>query len=510
MLIIFWIITPLQPAIFNTGVVTRKFAIEVQDSATFVPLESQITKMNTKILQRAYDMVWLNQSPAPFTTPNFASLPFQPSTFNKNPLLSETWEATTRAYTTNITCKDASPIYKKDCGYSFDNGEGCTWCSGLPSLTRGKEKYLLMYIGWDSDAHVSYSFGNPNCTREAVNNYLAVFATAAAILPDETYGDMQALFCKPTYHVNELSITVNATTGSVLKLAPQSKMLEQPVNEIFNTTLFEYIMGAGVNPETTPITTQRTGDYPDIAHRIEQYPRVEELLIKWPLTNMAGYAAGIHQGPFEELSEPNNLRQLFEKTHQLLFSAALSVLTVQESANMNTFSRQGIRTDEPAAIILVRTISIVVEIAFGLVALLTTLFWLLSVHRVSNMRFDPASVGNIMAMVPSDNSLSNTLNDNGTTSTSDFGQALRRKRYRLRAIPDSVPRIEPIAVPRMLTLNSASSNISNGDYIEMSTVRPLEHRIFFGVLFSGVILIASAALIFLDQWSKKHDGTSKA
>lgn len=131
MLVIFWVITPLQPAIFNTGIVKRTFVGKISDVGSLVPLPSQLRLMNSNILNRAYGMSWLEQQPPPFTTTEFATLPFRP-TNSSTSLPSATWENTVHAYSTNLTCKSIPAVYNETTGYIFDNEEGCTSSFGIP------------------------------------------------------------------------------------------------------------------------------------------------------------------------------------------------------------------------------------------------------------------------------------------------------------------------------------------------------------------------------------------
>lgn len=367
-----------------------------------------------------------------------------------------------------------------------------------------------MYIGWHSDAHVSYSFGNPKCNERFSNQYLVIYANGETKISPQTYGDFQLMFCTPTYTVREMVVTVNATTGAILTHRATGNIINQPVDEKFNTTLFEYIMSAGVNPHLGQTRSLvRDADYPDIQDRIEQYPRVAEMGLIWPLTNMVGFAAGLNKLPVRDLGDPEILRLLFQKTHQVLFTAAFSLLTSQNVTSDSMPVRGGLITDSPAAIVLVRPIAIIVEVAFAVVALLVAAFWLTNSRRKSNLSSDPASIAKIMSLVPGENSLTTSLRDSGNTTTANLGQAMYRRKYRLIASSGGVPQIVQSNGPRLLTLSpSASQKSLVPEDREIITVRPLEHRTSFGLLFASVVLAAGAALVYLFQYSNLNNGGS--
>lgn len=523
MLIIFWIITPLQPAIFNTGTVTRTFTMDMVQTGSLIPLATQFGKMNTNLLNRAYGISWLSQAPAPYTTREFATLPFRPVNTSRTALPSEVWETTTEAYTTNITCKSIEPVYipNEGMGYQFNNGEGCRSAFAIPGLSDipsdpndyyPPQKYLLMYIGWDSDAHVSYSFGNPNCTEEFRNQYLAIFGTGRIpSLGSGQYEDIQIMFCTPSYTIQEMAVTVNASTGAVLHHRPTGKVSTRPMSDVFNTTLFEYIMGAGVNPAVTAGTKpgERTGDFPDVAFRVEQYPRVVDMGLKWPLTNMVGFAAGLNTGPLDDLHDPEKLQALFQKTHQVLFTSAFSSLTTAMDPAQISTTLPGTMSDRPAAIVLVRSIAIIVEVAFAVIAILAGAFWLTTSRRISNMKVDPASISEVMALIPGGNTLSEDIYDDGKVTAVPFEHVIEHKFYRLRLgrrLPSTIEPVQSRHGP--LLSHSDTKSFKSGEFTVISAVRPIEHRIWFGVSFGGVIFIAAGALIFLQKWSSMNDGKS--
>lgn len=132
-LLTFWLLTPLQPAIFNTGTVIRKVPVQMATTARLANVTEQVTGMAGNVLNTAYGITWLNQTLPPYTTREYATLPFRPMTMAKEALESETWTAVTNVYRTNLTCKAANMTFRQaDAGpvrpkgqRMFDNGEGC-------------------------------------------------------------------------------------------------------------------------------------------------------------------------------------------------------------------------------------------------------------------------------------------------------------------------------------------------------------------------------------------------
>lgn len=125
MLIVFWVITPLQSAIFNTGTVTRTIKMNMMTTSQPLPLGLQATALNASFLNTAYGISWLNQSLPPFSTRQHTALPFQLYPAHQLSSHSETWTATTDAFSTSLSCSPAN-VTLTPLGYSFSNGKGCT------------------------------------------------------------------------------------------------------------------------------------------------------------------------------------------------------------------------------------------------------------------------------------------------------------------------------------------------------------------------------------------------
>jgi hypothetical protein len=153
--------------------------------------------------------------------------------------------------------------------------------------------------------------------------------------------------------------------------------------------------------------------------------------------------------------------------------------------------------------LLVRPIGIAIEVAFGIVALLAISLWYFSSRRSSHLIDDPASIAKIMAMIPINGNKLNFIRDDGSVSIGLLEKSIFQKRFWLSSPETSPPMIETKASRHAEAFPGHASNKSTVPFVP---VRPLEHRLYFGVLFSGVLLAASSALIFLQRWSADHNG----
>jgi len=368
-------------------------------------------------------------------------------------------------------------------------------------------------MGRDSDARVSHWFGGPNCTEEFSNNYLAVYATSKGWNStdplDRTMSEFHSFFCKPSYEIEQMSVTVKASNGAIIeaKSLPTPVFSSKNISDVFNTTLFEYLIGNGINPLIDSYVysgTKRATDLPNLL-TVEQYSRTKDIPIVWPLTNMAPFAMGLNNLPLEDLADPENLRRTFEKAHQLLFATAISTLSREYPNGQFSMITDGLKHDRPAAIVIVRTICIIVEVVLGIVALLALALYVVTKRRLSSLQYNPASIADLMSMIPPDASLAKDMQDDGTVTIAVLDEMLYGKAYRLRTGRNIPSTIQAVTESTSVTLVKPSKP----DRVVTEPFKPVrswEHRLVTGFSFTSFIGVALAALIFLHEWSTRHDG----
>lgn len=500
MLLVFWVITPLQSSIFNTGTITRSLSTDMATSAVLSAISSQQTNLNANFLNLAYSIAWLGQSVPPFTSANVASLPFEPISTPQSRPATETWSSSAEIYTTDLDCTPADFKYEAPNGYTFSNGRGCL----VPDIgLLATSEYLIYYIGYYDNAILDWSLQNPNCSDEHANNFLAIFTTRSSKLEDGSYGNLTALFCQPQYHVNEAYITVNASNGMMtttdlgpLKASPTS------FSDIFNTSHFEYLLGVGIQPDG------ERADFPDITV-LDQTAQLVSYNVTYPVTNMVGFAVALNPNSVADLAAPNLLQQAFARTHKLLFTTAVSTLT--KTLNTTAFEnvRQGIRRDTVSAVVMVRAISIVVEVALVLIIIMTASLWWISHRRSSHLVRDPASIAEVMSMV-SKNSTLQPLKYDESLTTETLSKSLESQSFLVEVVEVDGTQCVQLGSKELTTkapaMKTSNSPVHANTRSEVP-VRPVELRLRFGVVFVVVIILALSIIIFLDLWSKRLNGT---
>jgi len=284
-----------------------------------------------------------------------------------------------------------------------------------------------------------------------------------------------------------------------------SQNTTQPkLEDIFNITNFEYLLGTGVPP------TSQKGNFPDRAI-LQQQSQIKNYGITWPNSNMVGFAVGLSVEPIEEWSNPAILQRVFQRAHQLLFVSAFSTLSTT-TATLEDL-RPGSRKDSPGAIIFVRSISIAVEISLGIIIVFIACLFYYSHQRAIKLQFDPASIAHIMSMVHPSGELSHEMHDNGTLTSKELEGSLSTKTYTLECTEDGTNYIRPSQKAKKLTLSATSkcSSFENSSKeLRSSPVQPLELRLLSGLVFITILIAAIVAIIILYLWSLKNDGKCRS
>jgi hypothetical protein len=422
MMMVFWII-PASVRDLQHWDNNPFHVAEMGTSASLVPIDQQEDFLNAKFLNTAYGITWLNQRLPPFTGNDFAVLPFRPSQSHDEsmPSSTETWSTRADAFSTNLTCSPAKVLLESTgSSYTFDNGKGCS--VSQISFAETSEDFLLLYIGYLDNAQDDWALQNPDFPAEFSNLFLAIFAATTSLVQTGVYSNMTALFCETSYSSQNVYVNANALTNGIYQFSDASFVDQNApateLDDLFNTTNFEYILGAGVSP-----STGQRSNFEDIVI-LEQYPRVQNYNVAFPVTSMVGFAVGLSQSPVGEFTDPATLQQAFQKAHQVLFISAFSALsTPLPDANLMDL-RDGLIHDFPGAIILVRPIALAVEVAFGIIIVLTMSLWYFSNRRLSKLCTDPASIRDIMSLMETESNSQDMFGDDGKLTADALAERL--------------------------------------------------------------------------------------
>ncbi|KAF9881071.1 hypothetical protein CkaCkLH20_01221 [Colletotrichum karsti] len=502
MVIIFWLITPLQSAILGSGPVNVRREVIVSSSQATLPGSEQVYSMDQSILNEGYAITWLKQSLPPFTTSEYTLLPFAVESDTSQARLTN-WTGSTVKYWTELECWPAASFYNKP-DYDFLDGRGCN-ASEVPALNVNPvpgAPFKMQYFGYHPSDWADYWLSMA-CSKSTIHQFLAVWARY------ETEREVVGAFCETNYFKQQVNATVSASTkepveGSVVPTGPREKLLPTE----FNSSSFEHLLGAGVSP--VEISVQR--DLP-FNHLLEQHYQIGHFGLDWPSSPLVGFAIGLawkthNITTLDVFRNETLMGQAYNMTHQLLFSLAFRrMLNASEES-----TTPGTMEFEQYGIIVSRLYSAVVEGLLAVVGLFSVLLWWHGKRAPSRLSMDPASLGSLISICQNSSVLldkftgmgcftDEKLRDSfdGTMLYLSCGCQSRSGQTVIQVVDSRAEFVES----QRISLPDADSAYSMGHY---SPYKPLALRREVGAAVTLSMVGAVVALVYLKMVERRIDG----
>lgn len=486
MVAIFWALTPLTSAVFSTAAITHFSSGVATTTHALSPMAEQPGALTVGFMMTAYGSLWLDQDLPGYTTKDSALTPFVVNSSDHLLLSNKTWTSTTTMYTTTLACKPAI-ISTSNLGlsYEYSNGNGCVASAGFNTSS----EITAWYIGYYMNQFMDYALSKMGCSSENFSHtFLAFWGETSG-----NHSKSTALFCEPAYWATKVNATVSAENQTVTDIVT----LETPValpGSIFNTSNFELVIGTGAQ------MTSRRADIPDTQTGIFQTMRLLQLGIpaSTASSNMVGFAVGATQHELSDYTDANVLAASFEAAHKLLFALAMNSLF--SASNTTSDPREAIVSGSTSAIVVIRTLALLVESILGLVTVLT--FALLSIYwsRPSQLRQDPASLNDIMSMIEP-----RVYERKSAAEGSQLAKIVQGK-FQLCTTDcvdeDNVPAENSGRSSEQASIEPAQRYLDCGSQL----VRPWEMRRVVGSMFTTVLLLALVTVVVLQSVSKKEAG----
>ncbi|CRK34925.1 hypothetical protein BN1723_015034 [Verticillium longisporum] len=487
MIIIFWLITPLQSSVIGSGLIVVKKQLPVAITSSFLPASNQSVLLDQSIMNVGFATTWLGQPLLPFTAPDYTLLPFKSSQSPETGGPAANWTGTTTKLTTELECWPAaisdSPIYG---AYHFNNGRGCNASTIVPYNSHaGKYPFRLLYIGYHNDAHADYFLASPTCSRNTSNQFLAIWSAFVEV--GKT--NVTAVFCEATYYKQKVSATVSGPRSipiedSIVPLGPRETLLDTE----FNHTGLHYLLGSGVSAVAT--------DRDWYAHHfLEQYTRLYDTGFSLPASPMVGFAVGSDPSkPAKYYGNHTALGQAFVAPQKMLFHLAVNKVLADADDVAPT---NGTATYFMHGFIVSRPISIVVETLLLLVgAMSLALLWCIQAKE-SKLLGEPGSVSALIQVIRKSPELLDEFSGQGSTPEEKLRNEFEDERFRLCCGCDSASGATELKIlgsgdrpDRILSLFRPSA----GHY---EPVEPLALRTCSGIAFIMALLAMLAGLTYL-------------
>ena len=417
---IFWGIAPLNSSLLTIHHVTRDIETSFKPLKKLIPFDNQKASMSSAFLYTSYSVTWLEEKVHSFMTKELIAMPFKPAIYGGDHDFTqgnESWTAQTRAYQTELSC---TPSEIKDFAgsiYTFST-EGCT--HDTSPLSSPNAIRNMAYIGFGNKNYPRnpYFFDKVECKDP--NLFLAIWAKSRNAHNRSDELDLNALYCKPSYHYQTYEVTVDGTDGSILKTEPVGERTNfTQEDKIIDIKMFEGNVGqaataSGVNP----------GYFPSEA------PYSESKFEDWDLdspTQQISYVIGLSPGTkFDDFRDPITFRNGLDRMYKLLFSNALKTLLVDDSGGEEVMGKRVVTN---IGIVVLPLIAHILAGFLGLVVVCLGGVFLVSYNRQNNLASDPDTLGTKMALVAHSKAL---LRDfTGTDECPARDLCMEPRRYKL-------------------------------------------------------------------------------
>ncbi|PUU76809.1 hypothetical protein B9Z19DRAFT_1129183 [Tuber borchii] len=422
--LIFWGIAPFNSSLLTTHPVTRDIETPFKSLKSLIPFQNQTEAMSASFLYTSYSVTWLGEKVHPFLTKELIAIPFKPASYGKDreylPQGNESWTALTRVYQTELSCTPAEIKAVNETTYKFSTNR-CTHVGApLPDLHTPYHTQNMMYIGFGNyQSGRSFFFLNKEECRDP-NLFLAIWAKSLDARNRSDLLDLNALYCKPSYHYQTHEVTVDGTSGSIMKAEPVGRRTNfTQEDKVIDIIRFEGNVGdaatvPGVNP----------GYFSAFA------PNGEIKLADWHLVyprNQISYVRGLSPGnKFDDYRDPMTFRNGLDRMHKLLFNNALETLLVDDSDGEEVVGKRVVTN---TGIVVVPLIAHILAGTLGLVVVCLGGVFLVSNDRQNNLASDPDTLGTKMALVAHSEML---LRDfNGTDECSAPDLCMEPRKYKL-------------------------------------------------------------------------------
>lgn len=387
MVLIFWVITPLQGAIFGTGPVQLREPSTFYASHDLIPVEDQAFAIDTSIMHRLFAVKYLDQPYPRFSTPEYVLRPFQLK--EDSAPGAKNWTATTTKLWTDLNCEAADSITPHDGAwkgyFAYNNGKGCNASLIATSTNVPNSNYNMHYLAWYSSAYANQAFGVPTCSSEFSDQFLAIASKGK-----QENATVTALFCQPSYWKQRVTVSVSDGTFHPLNssVTPDGPVEELPASE-FNSTGFQYLLGSSVSS----VQKDSARDYPDNL-LVNMGDRLNGTGVHLPVDPMVSFALSGTGRPMEDYLDGLVMEEAYRAVHKSAFVVAYDALLTTATASNETtegsieFIRHGV--------IVSRVFSAIVEGLLLTVGACCILLAVLGARVESKLSGNPAALSDQM------------------------------------------------------------------------------------------------------------------
>ena len=424
--LIFWGIAPLNSSLLTTKHVTRDIETSFKPLRKLIPFDDQKASMSSAFLYTSYGVTWLGEKVHSFMTNGLIAISFKPASYGEgqdySTLGNESWTAQTRVYQTELACTPSEIKFLEGTTYMFSTDK--CFHAVDPLLYPSNYTGNMMYIGfgnfYGTGSHRNILLDKEECKDP--NLFLAIWAKSRNAHNKSAGFDLNALYCKPSYHYQTHEVTVDGADGSILKAEPVGRRTNiTQGDKIIDIITFEGNVGqfstvSGVNPRYF------SSEAPNPKWRYENWG------LSSPTAQIA-YVIGLSPGKkFDDFKDPMTFRNGLDKMYKLLFNNALETLLVEDSGGEEVVGKRIVTS---IGIVVVPLIAHILAGFLGLVVVCLGGVFLVSYNRQNNLASDPDTLGTKMALMAHSETLLRDFNSTDECPAPDL--CMEPRKYKLGA-----------------------------------------------------------------------------
>lgn len=512
MMLVFWVITPLQSAILGTGVVQRTSAMTIITRSQLIPVSEQKAKIAPELLTRGYSIGWLNQTCPQFMTPEYVLLPYYVDGDPAPEKSQANWTATTTKLSVDLVCRSANISRRGSTlnpTYYYSDGQGCEMKIDLPYAYNGNTTYKLEYVGYYGSAYSDYALAYESCpaTPDSIHRSLAVWARGFPIgVGDPTQNitswadyNVTALFCQTHYYKQDFTVTVDAKSKVPFadSFQPVSTREVLTVNE-FNSTAFEFLIANGMSEGAEGMAKDKP-----FSNVIEQNARVSGYGLIRPFSAMVGFVLAGQNKSLDAYGDPQVLEKAFDRAAKYLFTATVSRIL----ANTTDFRDHAACSTYPlSGIIVSRAFSTAVEALLVACAVLTlALLWLCR-RAPCHLRSNPNSISRLTDIFRNSPDILAVFGKLDNANGKSLSTIFRQTKFRLSRFKDVGGYKLRLELKASTYDDDAEGNAKSPEAY-YDPIRPFALTRTMGVMFVGVMLGALATIAWLKSAETSQNGS---
>ena len=395
---IFWVIAPLNSSLLTTQPVTRDIETSFKTFKKLTPFDNQEAVMNASFLYTSYGVTWLGEKLHSFMTKELMAIPFKPASSGEGQYRlkrgKESWTAQTRVFQTELACAPAEIEYFEELYYkiSVDKCEYVIdplWDDfGIPPSNSSRSRNMI-YVQ-SAQIGTLGGFESKRVVCEDQHLFLAIWVNSRSAHNKADELDLNALYCKPSYHYQTHEVTVDGADGSIIKV--------KPVGERTNLTQYDKIIDIEIFEDN--LGTATAGKRINTGRFRSSGPNSKFGFEDWDLLNPTGqisYVIGLSPGKrFDDFKDPVTFQKGLERMHKLLFSSALETLLLPDSSGEEVVGNRAVKS---VGIVVVPLIAHILASFLGLAVICLCGVFFVSYNRQNNLASDPDTLGTKMALV---------------------------------------------------------------------------------------------------------------